>query len=160
MLNWRMGAVALVLAAGLIGCSGPDTALQGPALETRSADAARAAIEASSSFAFLRYQIDVEGAAPRLCLGFTAPLDPQADYEPYVALEPARPVALAVSGQSLCLGGLAFGEGQTVTLRSGFPAADGRALRADEQIEIDFGDRPAYVGIAGDGVIQLLDSRR
>lgn len=154
MLNWRLGAVALVMAAGLAGCSQPDSgALEGPPLETRSADAARASVEASSDFAFLRYQIDVEGDAPRLCLGFTQPLDPQADYEPYVALEPERPVALAVTGQSLCIGGLAFGEGQSVTLRSGFPAADGRGLRADEQIEIDFGDRPAYVGIAGDGVI-------
>ena len=153
MLNWRMGAAALVLAAGLIGCSQPDTAVQGPSLETRPADAARAGVEAPSDFAFLRYQIDVEGDAPGLCLVFTQPLDPQTDYEPYVALEPARPVALAVSGQSLCLGGLAFGEGQTVTLREGFPSASGWALGGDQQIEIDFGDRPAYVGIAGDGVI-------
>jgi len=154
MFNWRMGAVALVLTAGLIGCSGPDTTVQGPPLDGRTADAARAASDdASSDFAFLRYQIDVSGDAPRLCLGFTAPLDPQADYEPYVALDPERPVAMAVSGQSLCLGGLAFGEGQTVTLRSGLPGADGRGLRADERIEVDFGDRPAYVGIAGDGVI-------
>ncbi|SDM84061.1 alpha-2-macroglobulin family protein [Maricaulis salignorans] len=153
MLNWRKGAAALVLAAGLIGCSGPDTSVQGPSLETRPADAARAVTEPTSDFAFLRYEIDVEGDAPRLCLGFTQPLDPQADYEPYVALEPERPVAMAVSGQSLCLGGLAFGEGQSVTLRAGLPSADGRGLRAGEQIEIDFGDRPAYVGIAGDGVI-------
>ncbi|WP_417496648.1 alpha-2-macroglobulin family protein [Maricaulis sp.] len=153
MLNWRGGAVALVLAAGLAGCSQPDTSVQGPSLDTRPADAARAVADAPAEFAFLRYQIDVTGDAPRLCLGFTQPLDPQADYEPYVALEPERPVAMAVSGESLCLGGLAFGEGQSVTLRSGFPAADGRALRADEEIEIDFGDRPAYVGIAGSGVI-------
>ena len=94
MLNWRMGAAALVLAAGLIGCSGQDTSVQGPPLDSRSADAARAAGDGTATdFAFLRYQVDVSGDAPRLCLGFTLPLDPQADYEPYVALEPERPNA-------------------------------------------------------------------
>tara|TARA_R110000868_G_scaffold92734_2_gene257247 strand:+ start:42260 stop:47122 length:4863 start_codon:yes stop_codon:yes gene_type:complete len=155
MLNWRLGAVALVLASALAGCSGPETtsAEGGPELSSRPADAARAASDVSERFAFLRYQIDVDGEAPRLCLGFTQALDPEVDYSAYVALAPERPVAIAVNGTNLCLGGLTFGDGQSVTMRSGLPAASGEALPADEQIEIDFADGPAYVGIAGDGVI-------
>ncbi|WP_417486987.1 alpha-2-macroglobulin family protein [Maricaulis sp.] len=147
---WLAGALALTLAA----CSGgSEETASGPQLETREASAPRAEEATPSQFAFLRYSIDVEDDAPRLCLGFTHPLDPQADYASYVAVTPERPIALDASGQSLCVGGLGFGEGQSLTLRAGFPAANGDGLLVDETVEVDFGDRPAYVGIAGDGVI-------
>lgn len=156
MSHWRSRILALVLASGMIACS--DTAEEtidrsGPALESRPADAPRAAPEAPSQFAFLRYTVSVEGDAPELCLGFTHALDPSVDYAPYVAVDPRRPVALAAAGQTLCVGGLNFGDGQELTLREGLPAANGDALPADETIAIDFGDRPAFVGIVGDGVI-------
>ena len=38
-------------------------------------------------------------------------------------------------------------------LKSGFPADDGRALEYEEEISIDFEDRPPYVGFKGAGVI-------
>ncbi|BDW99329.1 alpha-2-macroglobulin family protein [Maricaulis maris] len=148
---WLAGALALAVAA----CSGgSDTVTEsGPQLETRAADAPRAEATTSSQFAFLRYSIEVDADAPRLCLGFTQPLDPATDYASYVAISPTRPIALDADGQTLCIGGLGFGDGQSVTLRAGLPAASGDGLLVDETIEIDFGDRPAYVGIAGDGVI-------
>jgi uncharacterized protein YfaS (alpha-2-macroglobulin family) len=153
MNAWRSNLMAMMLAAGLVACSPPEEANQGPTLDTRAADAPRAEPEAASQFAFLRYRIEVDGDAPRLCLAFTHPLDPSVDYEPYLELSPERPVALAVDGQSICLGGLEFGAGQSVTIRAGLPGADGLSLRADDVIDLEFGDRPAYVGIAGDGVI-------
>lgn len=148
--NWLAGILALALAA----CSGSsDDNTVGPALQPRDVDAPRAVESAPGQFAFLRYSVDVERDSPRLCLGFTHPLDPDTDYASYVSVEPARPIALDADGQTLCVGGLGFGEDQSLTLREGFPAANGDGLLADETVEIDFGDRPAYVGIAGDGVI-------
>ena len=156
MSLWHRHILALGLALGVIACSGPsdETApAEGPRLERRAADAPRAEPDAPGAFAFLRYAINVEGDSPEVCLGFTHPLDPDTDYEPYVAVTPQRPVALSASGRSLCVGGLVFGEEQSLVLREGLPAANGEALPADQTVEIDFGDRPAFVGIAGDGVI-------
>ena len=156
MSLWHSRILALVLALGAVACTGPsDETVEstGPQLERRSADAPRAATEAPANFAFLRYAISVDGDTPEVCLGFTHPLDPDTDYEPYVAVTPQRPIALSASGRSLCVGGLTFGDGQSLTLREGLPAANGDALLVDETVEIDFGDRPAFVGIAGDGVI-------
>ena len=158
MLDWRNCVLALALAGALSACSDsgdapPEDTASGPAFEPRPADAPRPAPETAAQFAFLRYSIEVDGDAPRLCLGFTEPLDPQTDYSAYLGLEPARPAAIAVDGQTLCLGGFGFGDGQSVVLREGLPSADGDELLAEERIDIDFGDRPAFVGIAGDGVI-------
>ncbi|OLF77734.1 alpha-2-macroglobulin [Maricaulis sp. W15] len=147
---WLAGLLAMALGA----CSGgSDEAATGPALETRDATAPRAAETTPGQFAFLRYSVDVDGDAPNLCLGFTHPLDPAVDYASYVSVTPARPIALDADGQTLCVGGLGFGDGQSLTLRAGLPAANGDGLLVDETVDVDFGDRPAYVGIAGDGVI-------
>lgn len=154
MMNWRVSLAAIGMAAGLVACSGgSEDAVTGPQMETRAADAPRAQASPASQFGFVRYTVEVDGDAPALCLGFTHPLDPATDYTPYVAVDPQRPVALSVSGQSLCVGGLGFGQDQVLTLREGLPSADGRGLLADETVQIDFGDRPAFVGIVGDGVI-------
>ncbi|MHA6288238.1 alpha-2-macroglobulin family protein [Maricaulis sp. CAU 1757] len=161
MLSWRDAGVALALAGVLVACSGndggsPDGSAPDEAtasFETRPADAPRAAPDAPLAFAFQRYQLSVDGDTPEVCLGFTAPLDPEVDYSAYVVVEPRRPVALSVSGQTLCIGGLGFAEHQSVRLRAGLPAADGSELAAEERVDIAFEDRPAYVGFAGDGVI-------
>ena len=156
MSHWRSRILALVLASGMIACSGNQDetgTVAGPVLESRPADAPRAAPEVPDRFDFLRYTVSVDGDAPEICLVFTRPLDPSADYSPYIAVSPERPLALSVSGQTLCVGGLGFGGGQELTLREGLPAAQGGGLTGDEVVAVDFGDRPAFVGIAGDGVI-------
>ncbi|WP_203293619.1 alpha-2-macroglobulin family protein [Maricaulis parjimensis] len=153
MKHWRRGLAGIVLGLGLVACSPSQPEDTGPQLDARPADAPRAAAEVSTRFSFLRYTVSVDGDAPELCLGFTTPLDPDVDYASYVTVSPQRPIALSVSGQTLCIGGLGFGDGQEIILRTGLPAADGQSLPADETIPVDFGDRPAYVGIAGDGVI-------
>lgn len=126
---------------------------EGIIFEARAATAPRAAPEETSRFEYLRYAIDTEGEAPQACLSFSEPLDPAVDYSPYVALEPAAPIALAVDGQSLCIGGLSFGEERTIVLREGLPSAEGETLSAEETTTLDFGDRPAFVGFSGNGVI-------
>lgn len=153
-MTLRRILTAIGLAVSLLAACSPASEVEtGPTFETRPADAPRAAPEQASQFAFLRYRVEVGGEAPGVCLGFTHPLDPEADYQSYIALESGESLALSAEGQTLCLGGMSFGESVQLTMRAGLPAADGQALPQDETIEIDFGDRPAYVGIVGDGVI-------
>jgi uncharacterized protein YfaS (alpha-2-macroglobulin family) len=165
MNKWRLTFVGLVAAVSLSACgqNGNDTGQPSdqPAPEFVPRDASTETPastdeqpgEIETRFEFVRYSVDVDGDAPRLCLGFTQALDPQVDYAPYIAVEPEADVAIATNGQSLCLGGLGFGAGQSVLLRAGLPSTSGSELSSDETVAIEFGDRPAYVGIAGDGVI-------
>ncbi|KAA5800954.1 alpha-2-macroglobulin family protein [Alkalicaulis satelles] len=145
----------MMLAGALAACDpggGADApAPQGPLLTPRAADAPRAAEEAPDRFEYLRYAINLESPAPELCLTFSAPLDPDVDYSAYIAID--EPVSLAVDGQRLCVGGLQFGQTRTVTLREGLPSADGQRLAADEEAVLNFDDRPAFIGFAGDGII-------
>ncbi|MGD2131276.1 MAG: alpha-2-macroglobulin [Maricaulaceae bacterium] len=122
-------------------------------LATRDPDAPRARPIAPDRFEYLRYYMDVSDVQPRACLVFSAPLDPSADYEPYIEVDPQTPIEILISGQSACVGGLTFGESRDIVVREGLPSADGRELARTERTAIDFGDRPAHVGFAGSGVI-------
>ena len=154
-------ATAGVLSAiALVGCGqaggGNDASAvmgkdQGPQLETRQANSARAG--GSGEFEFVRYTIDVTKDLPRACLAFSSSLNPATDYRPFVDMGDGPQIALSVEGSSLCLGGLKFGDDRSIKIRSGLPATDGRTLPFDEDVAISFGDRPSYVGFKGDGVI-------
>ena len=104
-------------------------------------------------FSYFRYRIDTSSEQPLACLVFSAALDPKTDYSPYVDFRPAFRPALSVEGRELCIGGLTFGTSRTATILSGLPAADGRTLKREETVLIDFADRPPYVGFKGAGVI-------
>ena len=153
-----LGSCMLALAL-LAGC-GPGEggrASQAPtptvALEGRAADAPRAGGEVGAPFALLRYRIDVSQESPRVCLTFSRPLAADVDWSAYVSRASGEALAFGLEGDSLCLGGFSFAASPRLTLRAGLPAADGQALAADEELQVEFGDRPAYVGFAGDGVI-------
>lgn len=144
------------------GSAGPDTDEQ--TVVTRSAAdnvAARqrekrrqeAREAAEQDFTYFRYRIDTATEQPLACFVFSAPLDPEADYSPYVEFRPAFRPALSVEGRELCVGGLSFGSERSATLLSGLPAADGRTLKNTETVPIDFADRPPYVGFKGSGII-------
>ncbi|XBQ17559.1 MAG: alpha-2-macroglobulin [Oceanicaulis sp.] len=145
------GAMALWLGACGEGPAPEAETREGPALQSRPADAPRAAPEADQDFAYLRYAINEDSTAPELCLTFSAALDPDTDYSAYVAVD--EPVSLGVQGSRLCVGGLNFGQTRTITLREGLPSADGRALESDVETVLSFDDRPAYVGFSGSGII-------
>ena len=160
---WRalsLAAAGVIAAASLAACGGPGGSAdvvrgkdQGPRLETRQASAKRAGPVSAREFEFLRYSIDVTKDLPRACLTFSTTLDKAKDYRPYVDVSPATQIALEVDGANLCVGGLTFGQEREITIRSGLPAQDGRTLAYDESVPVEFGDRPAFVGFHGDGVI-------
>jgi hypothetical protein len=152
------GVLAGALALGLAACSQSDAPegevdREGIELADRSANAPRPEPEYPDRFEYLRYRIDVSEAQPAACFVFSQALDPTVDYAPFVEIDPNVNVAIRVDGASLCLGGLGFDDTPDVTLLEGLPAADGDELADSETTRIEFGDRPAYVGFSGDGVI-------
>ncbi|HVY87430.1 MAG TPA: alpha-2-macroglobulin [Hyphomonadaceae bacterium] len=164
---WRALAVAAASAASalvLTSCGGQgDSANQanivqgkeaGPKMELRATNAKRAGSDVNSKeFEFIRYSIDVSKDLPQACLTFSSTLDKAKDYRPYVNIQPNTQIALTVDGSNLCVGGLTFGQERKLTIRSGLPAQDGRTLAYDEDVNVEFADRPAFVGFKGDGVI-------
>lgn len=119
----------------------------------RAADAPRAGVVLAEGMAFHRLRTEMNQANPRACLEFTRPLDPGVNYADYLSMEPAATFQTDVSGNLLCLGGLPLEPERQVTIRQGLPSQDGRRTEADEVFTLTFGDRPAYVGFAGGGVI-------
>jgi len=110
---------------------------------------------ASGDMRFLRARIDTSGEGPRACFEFSRDLvaDGTVRYADYVRLEPAARAEFSAAGKLLCLAGLPFEPDRQVTLLSGLPAADGQTLAREETFDLSFGDRPAFVGFAGQGVI-------
>ena len=170
--HWARGIIAAGLLALLAACGGgnetPDPVAaevdqQGDLVERSDRDQRaaerrermrqRAIAENEVDFTYYRYRIDTSGDSPVACFVFSSPLNPELDYSPYVEFRSAFQSALSVSGSDLCVGGLEFGTTQTAILKTGLPSADGRSLDREEEVPIDFADRPPYVGFKGAGVI-------
>ncbi|WP_370338247.1 alpha-2-macroglobulin [Parvularcula marina] len=148
---WRT-AMAALLGLSLLACSNEeDAANTDTGTEAEMAAEAPRPAPVPEEFAFLRYAVNGESTTPELCLTFSEPLSPDTDYSAYVDID-AR-IALRVDGARLCLGGLSYGDEKELTLRAGFPSADGDTLERDESLTLTFDDRPAVVAFAGSGVI-------
>jgi uncharacterized protein YfaS (alpha-2-macroglobulin family) len=121
----------------------------------RSANAPRAGLPQIDGMAFVRLRTQMDQAQPRACLEFSQALstDANVNYSDYLVLDPAINYQVDVSGNLLCLAGLPFEPERQVTIREGLPAANGDRTEFDETFTLTFGDRPAYVGFAGGGVI-------
>jgi alpha-2-macroglobulin len=130
-------------------------AASGGAESPRSANAARAGTPSVAGMAFVRLRTEMTGVAPRACLEFSRPLatDPNVHFSDYIEMDPAAPFQTDVSGELLCLSGLPLEPDRQVTIKEGLPSQDGEKTTYPETFTLTFGDRPAYVGFAGDGVI-------
>ena len=140
-----VGAPAFDMAAlGTIGASE----------SARSANAPRAG-QQIDGMAFVRLRAEMDQTQPRACLEFSQNLstDQNINYADYISLDPTVPFQTDVSGNLLCLSGLPFEPERQITIRQGLPSASGERTEADENFTLTFGDRPAYVGFAGGGVI-------
>ena len=120
----------------------------------RAAEARRRGIPRPPGFAVWRTRVDVAGAQPRACIQMSRPLDPAAAYGDFVLISPelaTRP-AVTVAGDELCLAGVGFAD-RTVTLLKGLPGLGQDRLAQNAEVAFNFGDKPPYVGFAGQGVI-------
>jgi uncharacterized protein YfaS (alpha-2-macroglobulin family) len=120
----------------------------------RDAHAPRAGLPKPEGFAVWRQRVDTTHADPQVCIEFTRPLDPGRAYGDFVLVspDPGRPPAVTVHETELCLGGLGFFD-RRVTFLKGLPARGGETLKANADVDITFGEKPPYVGFAGEGVI-------
>jgi uncharacterized protein YfaS (alpha-2-macroglobulin family) len=120
----------------------------------RAANASRPSVTKPDGFAVWKSRVDTSGPEPKACIQMSRPLDPSKSYADYVLLSPAGGSAPAVSvaGDELCVGGLGFTD-RRVTLLKGLPGKGDDVLAANADVDFTFGDKPPYVGFAGDGVI-------
>ena len=120
----------------------------------RAADARRAAPPKPAGFAVWKTRIDTSGAQPVACVKLTRPLDSSKAYSDFVMVSPETEgtPAVSVKGDELCVGGLGFVD-HRITLLKGLKAKTGEVLAQNADVDFTFGDRPPYVGFAGDGVI-------
>jgi uncharacterized protein YfaS (alpha-2-macroglobulin family) len=124
----------------------------------RAANAPRRGIPRPEGFKVWQTRLDTSKAAPLACIQMSKPLDPTKSYADYVLVSPDLGGAPAVSvrNDELCLGGLGFTD-RRVTLLKGLPGAGGLTLAANADVDFTFGEKPPYVGFAGDGVILPRD---
>ena len=123
----------------------------------RSAGAPRRGIPKPEGFAVWKTRLDTSKSEPLACIEMTKALDPGKAYADFVLVSPDLGGTPAVSvNQSnkaeLCIGGLGLTE-RRVTLLKGLPGAGGQTLATNADVDFTFGEKPAYVGFAGDGVI-------
>lgn len=120
----------------------------------RAAGAPRQGAPKPEGFAVWRTRVDTSGREPLACIEMSRPLDPAKPYADFVLVSPETGSAPAVTarGSELCLGGLGFTD-RRVTLLKGLPGRGMDALAANADVDFTFGDRPPFVGFAGDGVI-------
>ncbi|NWG52634.1 MAG: alpha-2-macroglobulin family protein [Hydrogenophilaceae bacterium] len=150
------GAVGSMALTG--GARGPAPlsamALQGPD-PIRAADEPRAPADRPAGMAFMNVRIDTSTATPRACLEFTKPIAAGGDINlrDYLVIEPEAQVQVEASDTLMCLSGLPFEPDRQVTIRRGLLSTSGERTARDETFTLSFGDRPAYVGFVGDGVI-------
>ena len=131
--------------------SGPATGLFG---KPRDKDAPRAGAARLGGFQVWKQSLDTSGTTPRACVRFSRPLDPAKSYADYVVVSPAlaSAPAVSVSDDTLCVGGIGFVD-RRVTLLKGLPGKGMDALKANSDLDFTFGDKPPYVGFAGNGVV-------
>ncbi|MEO8926399.1 MAG: alpha-2-macroglobulin [Caulobacteraceae bacterium] len=120
----------------------------------RAANAPRRGLAKPDGFAVWKTRLDTAGAQPLACIELTRPLDTAKAYGDFVLVSPELDHAPAVTarGDELCLGGVGF-TGRRITQLKGLPAKSGETLSQNADVDFTFGDKPPYVGFAGEGVI-------
>ncbi|MFN3229909.1 MAG: alpha-2-macroglobulin family protein, partial [Asticcacaulis sp.] len=120
----------------------------------RDKNAPRAGLPKPDGFAVWRHRVDTSGASAAACIEFSRPLDPDKSYGDYVLVNPEPDQAIAVTARDseLCIRGLGFID-RRVTLLKGLPGRGKDVLAANADIDFTFGEKPPYVGFAGEGVI-------
>ncbi|ATC33783.1 alpha-2-macroglobulin family protein [Caulobacter vibrioides] len=120
----------------------------------RGANAPRRGIPKPEGFAVWQTRVDSSGPDPLACIRMSQDLDPSKAYADFVLVSPdiGRQPSVRVKGDELCLGGVGFTD-HRITLLKGLPAKGGETLEANADVDFTFGEKPPYVGFAGDGVI-------
>jgi uncharacterized protein YfaS (alpha-2-macroglobulin family) len=168
--TWAAGAIAALIVGfggGFLVAKGVDGAFRHGGAEAgqagsiwsmfghpRAANAPRRGIPKPDGFTLWKTRLDTSGPEPRACLEMTRDLDPSKSYSDYVLVSPdlGHTPAVSAKGDELCIGGVGFTDRQ-VTLLKGLTAQDGETLADNIDTSFTNGEKPPYVGFAGNGVI-------
>ena len=120
----------------------------------RAANAPRAGEVKPDGFAIWKTRLDTSSADPLACIEMTRDLDPSKSYGDFVLVSPdlGHAPAVIVQGRQPLHRRRRLHR-PPVTLLKGLPAKDGETLAANADADFTNGDKPPYVGFAGQGVI-------
>jgi uncharacterized protein YfaS (alpha-2-macroglobulin family) len=167
---WAAGLVLAAFGGGVLTAGALDGVLPGgapaavsgePAAEgwslfgrPRAKDARRPGPARPEGFAVWRSRIDSSGPDPKACIEMSRTLDPAKAYGDFVLVSPelSTKPAVQVKGSELCVAGIGFTD-RTITLLKGLPSRGGETLAQNAEVPFAFGEKPPYVGFAGEGVI-------
>lgn len=113
-------------------------------------------IEYNRPLRYLGWEADTSGTSPKACFNFSQILktEAEASLRDYVVVTPKVPITVTVMGSQLCAAGFGFENDYAINLRVGLPSEkEGVSLKTTQSVNISFGDKPAFVGFAGQGVI-------
>lgn len=144
----------MILSRSALGADAPPLAFAAAGEEgPRGPNAPRAGVRRGEGMAFLRLRLDTDGVNPKACLEFSQPVSRDANLADYIRLEPEASFDVEAADALACIAGLPYAPDREVTVLAGFPAQDGAVTDREERFTLAFGDRPAYVGFSGDGMI-------
>ena len=118
-------------------------------IEERQADYAK-------TLRYLGWEADTSGTTPKACFNFSQRLKAGSEtaLRDYIVTQPKIPVNVSLNGSQLCVTGFGFEKDYSLTLREGLPSAEEDVkLTAAQTVEVSFGDKPGFVGFAGQGII-------
>ncbi|MEP3891834.1 MAG: alpha-2-macroglobulin [Hellea sp.] len=113
-------------------------------------------IDYAKSLRYLGWEADTSGTSPKACFNFSQKLKAGTEtaLRDYVVTQPKIPVNITINGSQMCASGFDFEKDYSLTLRAGLPSAEEKiALESAQTVEISFGDKPGFVGFAGQGII-------
>lgn len=113
-------------------------------------------IEYAKSLRYLGWEADTSGTSPKACFNFSQKLKQGTEtaLRDYVVTQPKIPLNITIKGSQMCASGFGFENDYELTLREGLPSADEKVtLETAQSEEISFGDKPGFVGFAGQGII-------
>ena len=104
---------------------------------------------------FETWRIEENAEKPTACFVFAENFDSASRLKlaDYYETQPETALTLSIANRELCLSGFDYNTDVDVTWKEGLTAANGQSLARNFTRNISFGDKPAFVGFAGSGVI-------
>ncbi len=102
-------------------------------------------------FRIVSTRAERDSDTPRICLEFSDPLrdSRRTHYADYLRISPEVPVEPLISGNQICLGGVAYGTQYEIRALPGLPSQTGDRLTSEDAFTVTVADRDASVAFRG-----------
>ncbi len=134
-----------------------------PALETYKASlalvdsavnqAAFASLRQARGFRVLKYSVNADVAAPRICVQFSENLVKSTDYDSFLTVD-GKPVdGLDVEQRQLCVNGVTHGKTYRISVRAGLPGSFDEVLEKPVTLNVFVRDRKPFLQFSGNNFV-------